>query len=103
MATKFELQPKPTFKADVEIPRAGEAPGVLTFTFRHKSADQIKEMEKREGTTAIDFLSEIIEGWALPEPYTQENLTVLLDNYLGAAGAITGTYYSELTGRREKN
>ena len=53
MATKFELQPKPTFKANVEIPRAGEEPGVLTFTFRHKSADQIKEMEKREGATAV--------------------------------------------------
>jgi len=103
MATKFELQPKPTFKANVEIPRAGEDAGVLTFTFRHKSADQIKEMEKREGATAVDFLSEIIEGWALPEPYTRENLTVLLDNYLGAAGAITEQYYAELMGHREKN
>ncbi|VAK71359.1 Domain of uncharacterised function (DUF1789) [Enterobacter hormaechei] len=41
MATKFTLQPKPTFKANVSIPRAGDEDGVLTFTFNHKPLKEL--------------------------------------------------------------
>ena len=103
MATKFLLQPKPTFKADVKIPRAGDDDGVITFNFRHKPLKELAALETMEGKTAVDFLVEIIEGWALPDTFSQENLEVLLDNYPGAMKAIVRTYYSELTGNREKN
>lgn len=103
MATKFQLQPKPTFKADVKIPRAGDDDGMLTFTFRHKPLKELAALETMEGKTAVDFLVEITEGWALPDALSQENLEVLLDNYPGAMKAIVGTYYRELTGNREKN
>ena len=103
MATKFTLQPKPTFKANVSIPRAGDEDGVLTFTFNHKPLKELAALETMEGKTAVDFLVEITEGWALPDAFSQENLEVLLDNYPGAMKAIVRTYYSELTGNREKN
>lgn len=66
MATKFTLQPKPTFKANVSIPRAGDEDGVLTFTFNHKPLKELADLEKLEGKTATDFLMEIISGWAHP-------------------------------------
>ena len=103
MTTKFQLQPKPTFKADVTIPRAGEDDGILTFTFRHKPVKELAALEEIEGKTAIDFLTEITESWALPDEFSHENLEMLLDNYPGAMKAIVGTYYRELTGNREKN
>lgn len=103
MATKFTLQPKPTFKANVTIPRAGEDDGVLTFTFNHKPLKELVEQEKMEGKSVTDFLLEIIAGWALPEAFNAENLALLLENYPAAVRAISETYYRELMGQREKN
>ena len=103
MAAKFQLQPKPTFKADVTIPRAGEDDGVLTFTFKHKPVKELASLETIEGKTALDFLLEITEAWALPDEFSRENLETLLDNYPGAMKAIIETYYRERTGNREKN
>ncbi|VYU55938.1 hypothetical protein [Metakosakonia massiliensis] len=103
MAPKFLLQPKPTFKADVTIPRAGEEDGKLTFTFRHKPIKELAALETMEGKTAVDFLHEITEGWALTDEFSRDNLEILLDNYPGAMKAIVSTYYRELTGNREKN
>lgn len=103
MSAKFELQPKPIFKADVSIPRAGEEDGKLTFTFRHKPIKELAALETLEGKTALDFLQEITEAWALADDFNRDNLETLLDNYPGALKAIVGTYYSELTGNREKN
>ncbi|VTP69581.1 Domain of uncharacterised function (DUF1789) [Leclercia adecarboxylata] len=55
--------------------------GVLTFTFRHKPIKELAALETMEGKTAVDFLVEITDGWALPDAFSQENLEVLLDNY----------------------
>ncbi|QBM23580.1 hypothetical protein E1B03_14525 [Citrobacter arsenatis] len=103
MATKFTLQPKPTFKANVSIPRAGDEDGVLTFTFNHKPLKELADLEKLEGKTATDFLLEIIAGWALPDKFNADNLAELIENYPAAMKAITETYYRELLGQREKN
>ncbi len=46
---------------------------------------------------------EIIAGWALPDAFNAENLSLLLENYPAAMKAITETYYRELLGQREKN
>lgn len=103
MTTTFTLQPKPTFKAVVSIPRAGEADGQLTFTFKHKPLGELAALEKLEDKTAADFVCEIVAGWALPEECTPDNIEELLQNYPGAMTAITRTYYNELLGNREKN
>ena len=103
MATKFQLQPKPTFKADVTIPRAGEDDGVLTFTFKHHQLKQLSEIESIKEATAADFIMQIAEGWALSENFTHENVVVLLENYPRAGTAIAKRYYEEMVGNREKN
>jgi len=103
VTTVFTLQPKPTFKATVSIPRAGEDDGQLTVTFNHKPLSELAELEKLEDKTALDFITEIVAGWALPEECNAENIGVLLENYPGAMSAITRAYYNELLGNREKN
>jgi Domain of unknown function (DUF1789). len=103
MATKFTLQPKPTFKANVTIPRAGDDDGVLTFTFNHKPLKELAELEKLDGKSLTDFLMDIIAGWALPDEFNAENLAILLENYPSAIKAIPEVYYRELMGQREKN
>lgn len=103
MTAKFQLQPKPTFKATVSIPRPGEADGELTFTFRHKPIKELSALETMDGKSSVDFLDSIIEAWALPDTLSRENIEVLLDNYPSATRAIISTYYKELTGNREKN
>ncbi|MBP2157123.1 Tape measure chaperone [Erwinia rhapontici] len=103
MATKFQLQPKPTFKVDVSIPRAGDENGVITFTFKHKPLKELTSLETMEGKTTVDFLLEITEAWALPDAFNRDNLETLLDNYPRALEAVTKAYYDELMANRQKN
>lgn len=111
--TKFSLIPNPTFSATATIPRAGAEDGQLSFTFRHKTLEELRVMDeelqkKAEGKkTAIepqaDYLMEIVEGWALPDDFTRENVIVLLKNYPRAFDSIGLAYTKELMGFREKN
>lgn len=103
MTVKFMLQPDPTFKANVNIPRPGQDDGIITFTFRHKTLEDISDLEKQEDMTSKAFLLEIIADWALPDEFNVENLGVLFSNYPQSMRAITEKYYAEMLGAREKN
>lgn len=118
MATVFKLQPNPTFKVDVSIPRAGEQEdGVLTLTFKHMKSSKFDELrdklrEALENVVAggepsigpmVDNIMEIAEGWALKDEFNRENVAELLENYPRAFGAITDAYARELLAFREKN
>lgn len=117
MSTNFTLAPNPTFKFDVTIPRAGAEDGTLTFTFKHKTRAELEALEKslREETEKqveagkhsnapmVTFVCEIASGWALPEKFTKENATVLLENYPRAFDSIALAYTRELMAIREKN
>ncbi|MFS8295783.1 phage tail assembly chaperone [Enterobacter hormaechei subsp. steigerwaltii] len=46
---------------------------------------------------------EIVEGWALPDEFTRDNVIVLLQNYPRAFDSIGLAYTKELMGIREKN
>ncbi len=114
---EFKLNPKPTFKADVSIPRPGDEDGVLTFTFKHKSRSQLELLEKSLRDTSeqlsstgiysnepmADFLMEICVGWALPDAFSRENMLVLLDNYPRAFDSIATMFTRELMAARGKN
>lgn len=111
--TQFSLIPNPTFSATASIPRAGTEDGKLTFTFRHKTLEELRAMDEKLHTAAegkksaiepqADYLAEIIDGWALPDEFTRENLVVLLQNYPRAYDSIGLAYTKELMGLREKN
>ena len=111
--TQFSLIPNPIFSATASIPRAGTEDGKLTFTFRHKTLEELRAMDEKmqkaaEGKKAAvepqaDYMMEIIEGWALPDEFTRDNLIVLLKNYPRAFDSIGLAYTKELMGIREKN
>ncbi|MBE4989803.1 hypothetical protein INF61_20495 [Enterobacter cloacae complex sp. P18RS] len=111
--TQFSLIPNPTFSVTASIPRAGDEDGKLTFTFRHKTLEELRAMDSKmqkaaEGKKAViepqaDYLMEIVEGWALPDEFNRENVIVLLQNYPRAFDSIGMAYTKELMGIREKN
>lgn len=111
--TKFSLIPNPTFSVTASIPRAGAEDGKLTFTFRHKTLEELRVMDEKlqksaEGKKApvepqADYLMEIVDGWALPDEFNRENVVVLLKNYPRAFDSIGLSYTKELMGIREKN
>jgi predicted Zn-dependent protease with MMP-like domain len=45
---------------------------------------------------------EIVEGWALPDEFTRDNVITLLKNYPRAFDSIGLAYTKELMGIREK-
>lgn len=117
MAMKFTLNPNPTFKCAVTIPRAGDDDGVLTFTFKHKRRSEIEALEKKltEGVEALksdqnfsneptaDYVLEISEGWGLPDEFNRKNIIELLENYPRAFDSIAAAYTREMMALREKN
>lgn len=103
MTAKFKLVPNPTFQASVSIPVPGGETGTLNITFKHRPLKELTALELEEGKTIPSLLVDLIDGWALPEPFSAENLDTLLNNYPQAGQAIMKTYYEELLGAREKN
>lgn len=111
--TKFTLIPNPTFSTTASIPRAGTEDGKLSFTFRHKTLDELRAMDEKLQKSAggkksavepqADYLMEITESWALPDEFTRDNVVVLLLNYPRAFDSIGLAYTKELMGLREKN
>lgn len=111
--TQFTLIPNPTFSATASIPQAGKEDGKLTFTFRHKTLEELRALDeqlqkKADGKKApiapqADYLMEIVEGWALPDEFIRDNVIVLLQNYPRAFDSIGLAYTKELMGIREKN
>lgn len=118
----FTLNPKATFKETIEIPRAGDEPGKLTFTFKHRMIDEMQERlvaveaelreARTEGATAKVFaimaahIAEIAEGWGFKgadDAFNEENITTLLKNYPRAFDAITTGYFKAMMLGREKN
>ncbi|NBC97906.1 hypothetical protein GV764_02565 [Atlantibacter hermannii] len=111
--TKFSLIPNPRFSATASIPRAGAEDGKLTLTFRHKTLEELRDMDtelqkKADGKKSAvepqaDYLMKIVEGWALPDELTRDNVIVMLQNYPRAFDSIGLAYTKELMGIREKN
>lgn len=111
--TKFSLIPNPIFSVTASIPRAGAEDGKLTFTFRHKTLEELRALDEKlqkaaEGKKSpvepqTNYLMEIVDSWALPDEFTRDNVIVLLKNYPRAFDSIGLAYTKELMGIREKN
>lgn len=112
MSKLLKLQPKPTFKLSVDIPVAGENETVnVVFTVKALKAREIRAHEKREREIELEseiipfegFVCDVVEGWDLDEPFSKENLLILLDNNPSVAVAVRNSYTSELFGFARKN
>ncbi|QHR76430.1 hypothetical protein jat_50 [Escherichia phage jat] len=117
-APLFTLDPKPTFKLPIEIPRPGESePGKMTFTVRHRPIDEFSQtMQDTERKLSeyddndpdgfnvmVEAIMHVAEGWNLPDEFNAENVRRLVVNYPRAFGVFHTSYYLELMGLREKN
>lgn len=116
MASPFKLQPNPTFKTVVAIPRHDEEDGKLTITFKHRAVDEFSKMTESYAKKAaacksdeklFDLMAEhimdIATAWAFPDAFNKANVRTLLLNYSQAYVSITEAYRIELIAGRVKN
>jgi hypothetical protein len=100
----LKLKADPTFSAAVSIPVAGGKAEKVKFTFRHRTKDQLKAWQETvEGKDDAALILEMASGWDLAEPFDLENVTFLVQNYMGSGNAVVQTYMSELSGARLGN
>lgn len=103
MAT-LSLKANPTFKAKVGIPVAGGAAVDVEFEFRHKTKKELAEF--LDGATEMTDKSSIMAtvcGWELSDPFNEDSVDQLIQNYHGAARAIVNAYLIELSQVKIKN
>lgn len=96
---KFVLDPAPTFKAKVDIPVHGSDTVPVEFEFKHRSSDAMDELLTKvsEGAfNSVQSIQEIAVGWELDDPFTEESIQKLVQNYQGAASAVVRKYMAEL-------
>nr|WP_154325039.1 phage tail assembly chaperone [Pantoea sp. 201603H] len=117
MATKFSLNPNPTFKVTVTIPRPGQDDGTVTLTVRHKTRTQMADLEKElkaqaekaaetgeySNESSASYLEQVIESWNIDAEFNRESLLMLLENYPRAFDSIATAFTKELYSVREKN
>lgn len=104
MSKKFTLSIAPTFKHDVSIPIPGGRPATVSFTFKHKTRDELREfIAGLEGREDLDVVVEVTSGWGIDEAFEEDNVAILLQNYPGAALAIINAYMTEVSGARKGN
>lgn len=101
---KLVLQPNPRFKGTVEIPRAGENPANIKFTFIHRTKSALDELIKtRFGESDVDSFMAMVSGWELKDEFNADNVAALLENYISAAQATYQTYVHLLVEGKAKN
>lgn len=115
MAKKFSIQPAPTFKADVSIPRVGGETMVVPFTFRYLDRLQlanvfdqwrkqeeelmeaaegsVEEVTQRETDMQIEQIKQIVTGWAFDDEFNEENIRALVLTSVAAPSAVLKAYH----------
>lgn len=98
MASLAALGKNPTFKAKVGIPQAGEADVDVVFTFKYRTKQELDAFDaKNDGQRSnAEIVLDMVEGWAFEEPFTPENVDLLLQRSIGAGVAIHRKYKDEL-------
>lgn len=125
---KITIQQKPTFTTDVEVPRIGDKPVKVQFTFAYLDRDQLAEfgdgevthgkdlsetLKKgdatvRDITTSVsDFefnqLKMIIKGWGFDDEFNDDNLRALVRSASAVPAAILTAYKTAYHKAREGN
>lgn len=101
---KFSLTVSPTFKSIVDIPIPGGRSAQIEFTFKGRTRDEFEEfMTALKDEKPDDLVLQIATGWDLDEPFGQESVDKLTQNYMGAGLAIWTKYVAELTKARQGN
>lgn len=115
MAKKFSIQPAPTFKADVSIPRVGGETMVVPFTFRYldrlelagvfdqwrkqqeelieTESESVQESTQRETDMQVEQIKQIVTGWAFDDEFNDENIRALVLTSVAAPSAVLKAYH----------
>lgn len=100
---KLTLKAPATFAGKVSIPVAGGVAVEVGFTFKHRTRQELdayfaeqRDAPNQSTDDEVASIMKMASGWDLEEPFTAENVGVLLDNYHKAAWAIATGYLSEL-------
>jgi hypothetical protein len=102
--SKLKLVASPTFTAKVGIPVAGGDPADVVMTFRHRTKSQLDEWVKESGSRSdILTFKDMVIGWDLEDAFNDDSITLLLENYMGAALATFQVYVDELVKAKAKN
>ena len=106
MTITLKLDPAPTFKAKVNIPVAGSDKGAdIVCEYGHMTMDEYRAFsagaDKRDDLQAT---LAILRGWEGPDQaFSAETVAKLLQNYPGAAFAISERFSTELLKARSGN
>lgn len=99
-----DLKADLSFPGTVSIPRPGKDPVDVAFTFKHRRrADFSEWIKSLAGKDKIVAVMECAVGWELSDPFNQESVSELNEDYMGAADAIIDKYIEELTNARLGN
>lgn len=99
---KLSLIANPYFNAKVKIPVPGQDDAEVTFTFKHRTKDELEAFGK-DGGDDVQMILDMAIGWDLPEALNEETVRSLTQNYYGAPEAIATSYFTELMKARKKN
>jgi len=101
---KLSLVANPTFQAKVAIPVAGGAAVDVLMTFRHRTKKDLEEFVKsRADKSDVESFMDMVIGWELEDPFNAESVSLLLENYIGAAVSTYRTYLSALVEAKSGN
>lgn len=125
---KIRIEQAPTFSLTVEIPRVGQKPEKVPFTFKFLDRERLAEIgdedmahaksikeliERGEASashvtaTTIDrqceTLLEVLEGWGFEDEFNEENVRALVRSYAAAPEAILAAYREAYHKVREGN
>lgn len=100
----FKLKADPTFSAKVAFPVAGGDSVDVSLTFKHRTKAELhKWLEDSKTRGDEETFLDMVSGWDIDEPFSKENVAVLLQHHIGVALAAYQVYLNELTRHREKN
>ena len=101
---RLQLNPAPTFTAKVGIPVPGAEAAQVEFTFKHRTRTALSTwLAGGKDRADVDAIMDMCTGWDLDEAFTRENVSTLVENYIGAPAVLVEFYYTELGKRKLGN
>lgn len=125
---KISIQQKPTFTTDVEIPRIGDKPIKVSFTFEYRDRDQLAEIAddeiahskemaeliKKDGVSVREYaakaeefevtqIKRVVKGWGFEDEFNDENILALVRSATAVPDAILKAYKAAYNKAREGN
>lgn len=102
---KVSIKAKPTFNAEVSIPRPGSDPLKIVAVFRHRTKKELASfLEQSRGCEDLDITMGMLDGWVdVEEEFSRDAVEGLLEDFYGAADAFAFAYVRELQKARSGN